>query len=49
RLSEHPQVKDAVVLAREDEPGHKRLVAYFTEREGVDIQALREHLQAQLP
>ncbi|SEF10784.1 amino acid adenylation domain-containing protein [Pseudomonas palleroniana] len=49
RLSEHPQVKDAVVLARQDEPGHKRLVAYFTERENVDIQALREHLHAQLP
>ncbi|MBM9488983.1 amino acid adenylation domain-containing protein [Pseudomonas sp. ICBG1301] len=49
RLSEHPQVKDAVVLAREDEPGYKRLVAYFTERENVDIQSLREHLQAQLP
>ncbi|TFF01577.1 amino acid adenylation domain-containing protein, partial [Pseudomonas sp. BCA14] len=49
RLGEHPQVKDAVVLAREDEPGHKRLVAYFTERENVDIQSLRDHLQAQLP
>ncbi|WP_167659709.1 MULTISPECIES: non-ribosomal peptide synthetase, partial [unclassified Pseudomonas] len=49
RLGEHPQVKDAMVLAREDEPGHKRLVAYFTERENVDIQSLRDHLQAQLP
>ncbi|MGE9874288.1 AMP-binding enzyme, partial [Pseudomonas sp. R19M] len=49
RLSEHPQVKDAVVLAREDEPGHKRLVAYFTERENLDITALRDYLLAQLP
>ncbi|CRM47348.1 non-ribosomal peptide synthetase [Pseudomonas sp. 58 R 3] len=49
RLNEHPQVKDAVVLAREDEPGHKRLVAYFTERDSVDLQALRDHLHAQLP
>ncbi|MBI6912249.1 amino acid adenylation domain-containing protein, partial [Pseudomonas palleroniana] len=49
RLSEHPQVKDAVVLARQDEPGHKRLVAYFTERENLDITALRDYLLAQLP
>ncbi|MDF2399908.1 AMP-binding protein, partial [Pseudomonas sp. 3MA1] len=49
RLGEHPQVKDVVVLARQDEPGHKRLVAYFTERENVNIEALRDHLHAQLP
>ncbi|PYY81922.1 non-ribosomal peptide synthetase [Pseudomonas sp. TKO26] len=49
RLSEHPQVKDVVVLARQDEPGHKRLVAYFTERENVNIEALRDHLHGQLP
>nr|WP_279627603.1 non-ribosomal peptide synthetase [Pseudomonas salomonii] len=49
RLSEHPQVKDAVVLAREDEPGHKRLVAYFTERDSVDIATLRDDLLTQLP
>ncbi|MPR00590.1 amino acid adenylation domain-containing protein, partial [Pseudomonas sp. MAFF 212408] len=48
-LGEHPQVKDVVVLAREDEPGNKRLVAYFTERDAVAIEALRDHLQAQLP
>ncbi len=49
RLREHPHIKDAVLLAREDEPGHKRLVAYFTEHDAVDIQALHQHLQAQLP
>ncbi len=49
RLSEHPHVKDAVVLAREDEPGHKRLVAYFTERDSVEVATLRDYLLAQLP
>ncbi|MGY2419395.1 amino acid adenylation domain-containing protein, partial [Pseudomonas tolaasii] len=49
RLGEHPQVKDVVVLARQDEPGHKRLVAYFTERENVSIEVLRDHLHDQLP
>ncbi|WP_347141891.1 amino acid adenylation domain-containing protein [Pseudomonas sp. BIOMIG1N] len=49
RLAGCPGVKDAVVLARQDEPGHKRLVAYFTERESLDIEALRARLQGQLP
>ncbi|MGY2337521.1 non-ribosomal peptide synthetase, partial [Pseudomonas sp. SDO528_S397] len=49
RLAGCPGVRDAVVLARQDEPGHKRLVAYFTEREPLDIDALRARLQGQLP
>ena len=48
-LASFPGVKDAVVLAREDEPGDKRLVAYYTAREPLDIETLRAHLQGQLP
>ncbi|RML44994.1 hypothetical protein ALQ97_05336, partial [Pseudomonas savastanoi pv. glycinea] len=49
KLARHEAVKEAVVLAREDVPGDKRLVAYFTESETVDIEILRSYLQAQLP
>src|SRR5476651_1896668 len=48
-LAAFPGVKDAVVLAREDEPGDKRLVAYYTAQTPLDIQALRAHLQGRLP
>jgi amino acid adenylation domain-containing protein len=51
RLSEHEGVQEAVVLAREDTPGDKRLVAYYTAREqnSVGNEALRAHLAAKLP
>ncbi len=50
RLATFAAVQDVVVLAREDAPGHKRLVAYFTwAAEPVDIDGVRAHLQAQLP
>ncbi|MDU9026179.1 non-ribosomal peptide synthetase [Pseudomonas corrugata] len=49
KLAQHDAVKETVVLAREDVPGDKRLVAYFTQSEVVDIETLRRHLQAQLP
>ncbi|WP_152978769.1 non-ribosomal peptide synthetase, partial [Pseudomonas mediterranea] len=49
RLAQHDAVKDCVVLAREDVPGEKRLVAYFTQAQDVDIETLRAHLQGQLP
>ena len=51
RLREHPDVREAVVVAREDTPGDKRLVAYYTGAEGAEFGAseLRAHLQAVLP
>jgi len=51
RLRAHPAVREAVVVARENEMGDKRLVAYVTARPGevVDAAALREHLGRQLP
>ncbi|MGE6764044.1 non-ribosomal peptide synthase/polyketide synthase, partial [Corallococcus interemptor] len=43
-----PAVKDAVVLAREDSPGDKRLVAYVV-GDALDVTALRTHLKQHLP
>jgi amino acid adenylation domain-containing protein len=47
KLLEHPAVREAVVLAREDQPGDQRLVAYVTG--GAEPAALREHLSSILP
>ncbi|HYR12217.1 MAG TPA: amino acid adenylation domain-containing protein, partial [Longimicrobium sp.] len=47
RLAEHADVREAVVLAREDVPGDQRLVAYFVG--AVDAEALRAHLSERLP
>jgi len=50
KLAQHPQLKEVVVLAREDVPGTKRLVAYFTHRgDAPSNESLREHLERQLP
>ena len=51
RLSEHHAIREAVVLARDDVPGEKRLVAYYTSRDGEDagVEALRSHLFGALP
>ena len=51
RLMRHEAVREAVVLAREDEPGQKRLVAYYTSdaESAPSVESLRAHLQSQLP
>jgi amino acid adenylation domain-containing protein/non-ribosomal peptide synthase protein (TIGR01720 family) len=50
-LASHPGVADVAVLAREDQPGTKRLVAYVvpTATEAADSAGLRAHLAAALP
>jgi aryl carrier-like protein len=54
-LAGHPEIMEAVVLAREDEPGDKRLVAYYVAASSasgpieVGAEALRAHLSAALP
>jgi len=49
-LNTHPQIQQAVVIAREDIPGDKRLVAYLvTTDESLRSQQLREFLKPKLP
>ncbi|HVH13547.1 MAG TPA: amino acid adenylation domain-containing protein, partial [Longimicrobium sp.] len=49
RLMEHPLVREAVVLVREDAPGEKRLVAYVVAGEPLGAEALRTHVSETLP
>jgi amino acid adenylation domain-containing protein len=50
-LAEHPSVHECVVLAREDTPAEKRLVAYvvYNLQTGPTITELRDFLQHKLP
>lgn len=50
-LGEHPDVVDVIVLAREDPPGDRRLVAYLVTRPGVELKTseLRNYLRERLP
>jgi amino acid adenylation domain-containing protein len=49
-LCQHPQVREAVVLAREDVPGDKQLAAYVAaDKALVNGKMLREYLCGKLP
>ncbi|MFP2912017.1 amino acid adenylation domain-containing protein, partial [Pyxidicoccus sp. 3LFB2] len=50
-LTQHPSVREAVALVREDAPGDRRLVAYVVAEEGdtLDVAALRHALKQRLP
>jgi thioesterase domain-containing protein len=48
-LLAHPQVREAVVVAREERAGDQRLVAYIVAPGSVEIEALRAHLSERLP
>ena len=47
-LQAHPGVRESVVVAREDAPGSRRLVAYLTGH-GVEVEELRAALARRLP
>lgn len=51
QLARHENVKEAAVVAREDVPGERRLVAYVTPHRDShpSVEALRDHLKAALP
>jgi non-ribosomal peptide synthetase component F/acyl carrier protein len=51
-LGTHSAVREAVVIAREETPGDKRLVAYYTSvvsEQAVGAEQLRAHISARLP
>jgi acyl carrier protein len=50
-LRQHPQVTDATVIARQDQPGHQRLVAYLVAADTTTpcTTLLREALKQTLP
>lgn len=50
-LLQHPSLRDTIVIAREEAPGDKRLVAYCVPEENIEIESadLRSHIAELLP
>ena len=49
-LSTHPEIRETVVVAREDQPSNKQLVAYVVpQQEPVNLSYLRDFLKEKLP
>ncbi|SES35040.1 amino acid adenylation domain-containing protein [Lentzea xinjiangensis] len=49
RMLAHPLVREAVVAAREDRPGHKQLAGYVVPGPGFTVDDLHAHLARSLP
>ena len=49
-LKQHSEIRDCVVIAREDEPGHKRLTGYIVAAHSrINSGDLSDYLKSQLP
>ena len=48
-LLSHAGVSQAVVVARQEETGEKRLVGYVVGDDAIDVLQMREHLKSKLP
>jgi amino acid adenylation domain-containing protein/non-ribosomal peptide synthase protein (TIGR01720 family) len=48
-LAKHPSVREAAVIARQDAPGEKRLVAYLVAANDAEIGDIRDSLKKQIP
>ncbi|MCY8547621.1 amino acid adenylation domain-containing protein [Bacillus vallismortis] len=48
-IAKHPDIEQAAVVVREDQPGDKRLVAYMVAAAVIDTAELRRYVGASLP